>query len=170
MRGAIMRYVLTMIFICVTLQIQAHRFPINTTLVVIEETENEFEQNKEQTPFSEGVFRGMWETELIFFDMRVDAPIPMVNKNLDIRPYLEDAKASGADSLLILKLAYTLNEEKGKQYIEIEEIPYIVYSLGRAQTLTAGAKRIKKRQQVENASKNHLLNKLGEEIVGDIFK
>lgn len=154
--------------ICNILSASAMR-GISTTLIVIEETENEFTNEKAATPFTDGIFLAMWDTPYIFFDMQVDKTIPMYGENPDIRPYLEDARQSGADALLIIKFCYNTYEKQGKLNMKTTDIPYILYSLQEMKVLKSGRKKIEMDRPVENASKNQILKGLGQDIIASIF-
>ena len=111
----------------------------------------------------------MWETPYIFFDMQIDKSIPLFGESLDIRPYMEEVKSSGADSLLLVKLTYQTYEKKSKLYLKITDIPYLLYSTSEMKLLKSGKKIINIDKQVENNSKNQILKDLGLEIVDLIF-
>lgn len=142
---------------------------ISTTLIIIEETENEFVAYKNITPFSDGVFNAMWETPFIFFDMQIDSPIPIFGANPDIRLYLEDARKSGADSILIIKCCYETTEIDGKLNMKTNDIPYILYSIRDMKVLKSGSKKTNIKKQVETNGKNKILKDLGSDVVSDIF-
>jgi len=83
---------------------------LNTVLIIVDEEENNSFVT-EYTPFTDGVFKAMWERECIFFDLRLETPIRVVANNLEVTPFIGAAKGSGADSILLIKVSYTSKKE-----------------------------------------------------------
>lgn len=140
-----------------------------TTLIIIEERENgEFVSGR--TPFANGVFDAMWEKPYIFFDKRIDNPIPFAFETLDIRPYIQDARATNADALLLIKFNYETEKAGGLIQIDIDKVHYTFYSMKDLKTLRSGERKIKMSKVIDNNSKNQIIRNLGQETLNYIYK
>lgn len=141
---------------------------ITTTLVIMEEQENDtFVINA--TPFTDGIFDALWQKEYIFFDMRITEPITIVYNQLDVKPFLETARQSGADSILLIKFHYNVEKEGNNYRLTADEIVYHLYSLSSMKTLRVGRKELHIDQIITRAEKNPLLRKIGFSMLNDIY-
>jgi hypothetical protein len=142
----------------------------STALVILEEKENN-DFVIEATPFSDGIFNALWDKELIFFDMKIEKPIKLVLDVLDIKPYLDEAKNSGADIIVAIKFDYKLSTVKMGYKIIAKEIQYNIFSLNEMKSLRNGKKALKMDQFVEsNEKKIIFLKKFGYDIMNEIFQ
>jgi len=141
----------------------------NTTLVILEEKENSsFVLGA--TPFSDGIFTALWDKELLFFDMKINSSLQMVSNTLDIKPFIKNAKDSGADLILVIKFNYESSSDKAGIKLSAKEIQYNVYSLTEMKSLKSATKNIKIERILESTEKkNELLKKIANDILADIY-
>ena len=142
---------------------------INTTLIVLEETENQVFLS-EKKPISDGIFDALWDKETIFFDYLNTNPLKFNLNDLDIRPFLRDTREAGADSLLIIKINYNTTVVDSKIKIEIKEVYYNLYSLYKMKSIRAGNLNSKYQDVVDVNQKNAYLKKVGYDILNLIFQ
>lgn len=142
---------------------------INTILVIIEEKEN----NNfiiEKSPISDGIFNAMWEKEeFIFFDMKIDSSIPVKGSYLDVKPYINVAKSSGADSIFLIKINYVTNYEKDGYRIKLDEVSYNLYSLKSLNSIISGAKKININKYVKKEAKDQTLKGIGYKFLNELY-
>jgi hypothetical protein len=143
---------------------------ITTTLIVIEEKENNTIAS-ESTPFSDAVFNALWEKEYIFFDMKIDKPMLYAGKILSVQPYLNTARASGADSILLIKLNYSTLKEDRQTIINIPDAEYHLYSLNAMKTLRNGKIEMKIHEVFQSPDeKAKILKNCGDRILAEIYQ
>jgi len=119
-----MKIFLTIAALLIQISVFAGDFDsFSTTLVACEESENS-NYYLDTVPFSEGVYDAMWESSGVFFDIRVYEPLNIVDGQLDVKPYLTETRAAGADSLLLIKFNYESKMAGTKLNITIKEIYY----------------------------------------------
>ena len=145
-------------------------FSASTILVVIDESENgEIVVN--EAPISDGIFNALWENDqIIFFDMRIQNHLEFNDKNLDINPFISDAKIAGADSILLIKVDYLFKEEKNNYILNIKEYYYNFYSINEARSLIAGKKKLVYNKKIDKREKKNLLNQFGSRIINEIYR
>ena len=141
----------------------------STILVIIDESENgEIVVN--EAPISDGIFDALWEDDqIIFFDMKIQNSLNFDKKNLDINPFINDAKGAGADSILLIKVDYTFKEIKNYYLLNVKEYYYNFYSLSQQKSLTAGKKKLVFNKRIDKKEKRILLNKFGSRIIHEIY-
>lgn len=144
-------------------------FNASTILVIIDESENG-ETVINEAPVSDGIFDALWENDrIIFFDMKIQTPLNFVNENLDINPFINDAKGAGADSILLIKIGYSFKEEKNNYVLNVKEYYYNFYSIIEQKSLTVGKKELVLNKKIGIEDKNSLLNQLGVRIINEIY-
>ncbi|HOV14501.1 MAG TPA: hypothetical protein PK771_09480 [Spirochaetota bacterium] len=143
---------------------------LNTVLIIVDEEENNSFVT-EATPFTDGIFKAMWEKEYIFFDLRLEDPIKVVSNNLEVGPFIGAAKSSGADSILLIKIAYSSKKEGYGLRITATDLYYNIYSLNSMKTIKSGKKKININQRVDNVEqKNAFLKNTGFDILYEIYE
>ena len=146
---------------------------IYTTLVVVEEQENEKFVSKisKSSPVTDGIFEALWKNnDYIFFDMAIDTPLLTVEKQLDIKPFLDVARESGADSILLIKFHYNSKKEKAALRINAHELSYNLYSLNHLKSLKVGEIKFKVNKLVQVAKKQAVLKKIGYKVLNEIYR
>ena len=149
---------------------EKNNFDVSTILVIIEENEN----GKiiiDETPVSDGIFDALWENDqVVFFDMKIVSPFKFNEKDLDIKPFLNEAKSAKADSILLIKADYT-SEAVNKDVIIInfKEYYYHFYSLTQLKSLSVGKKEINYNEKIEVKKKTSLLKQIGVRILNEIY-
>ncbi|MBN2546960.1 MAG: hypothetical protein JXB50_14255 [Spirochaetes bacterium] len=142
---------------------------IYTTLVIIEEQQNG-EMSKESL-VSDGIFDALWDlNENIFFDMVKEKPFLLIDNQLDVKPFLQEAKKSGADTLLLIKFNYTLTEEGAGFRIKADKVKYNLYSLKQLKSLKNGDKEILYNELIDKKDKEKILKDIGYKMLNEIFK
>lgn len=145
-------------------------FNISTTLVIVEEIEND-KIPEEKSPFSDGIMEALWEKPYIFFDMKLKEPIKMYKGKIDMRPYIESGNSSGADSILLVKLNYEAVYEKNKDVrVKIESIHYTLYSLTELKALVTGKKILKLDRYIGITEKPAFMKRLGKDLLNEIYQ
>jgi hypothetical protein len=163
------------IFICffiftVVVFSEKNNFDVSTILVIIEENEN----GKiiiDETPIADGIFDALWENDqVVFFDMKIVSPFKFNEKDLDVKPFLNEAKAAKADSILLIKVDYT-SEEMNKDVIMInlKEYYYHFYSIKQLNSLSVGKREINYNEKMEVKKKFSLLKQIGVRILNEIY-
>ncbi len=164
-------------FICILLCIifiqyintQEKRDIIFTTLVIIEEQKNG-EMSKESL-VSDGIFNALWDlNENIFFDMVIEKPFLLINNQLDVKPFLQEARKSGADSLLLIKFNYIISEESSGFRIKVDEVKFNLYSLNQLKSLRNGDKKILYNEFADKKNKDKILKDIGYKMLKEILK
>lgn len=139
-------------------------FGYSTLLLMVEETENgKFEQQKE-TPIFDGLIDYLWETDILFFDMQIDKPITVRNDALDPVPFIGEAKFSGADMVLLIKIDYQFTEKDGTAEFKLTEIPYTYYSLTNYKVAKNGVAKVNLSKIFNSRKKREILKEIGNEI------
>lgn len=141
---------------------------ISTILVIVEEFENGH-QARPFTPFADGIIDALWEEPYIFFDMKIDKPLNMTNDILHVKQYINAARDSGADSILLVKFSYTSEDVEAMIRLKIDKIYYHVYSLYTLKTLTHGFEEVNINELVELNAKNTRIKKLAYSFTKGIF-
>ncbi|HNZ26931.1 MAG TPA: hypothetical protein PLG34_04110 [Spirochaetota bacterium] len=141
----------------------------STTLVACEESENS-NYYLDTVPFSEGVYDAMWESSGVFFDIRVYEPLNIVDGQLDVKPYLTETRAAGADSLLLIKFNYESKMVGTKLNITIKEIYYNLYSLNDMKSIRVGKRTLNIDKTIELRTKDSYLKQLGIDTIQEIYK
>lgn len=145
-------------------------FGYSTLLLAIEETENKFSASKTSTPFIDGIIDGLWEDECIFFDIPIEKPLSFHDSHLDVTPFLAEAKYSGADIILLLKVNYEIKETKGKKLeFKLEEIPFLFYSIRDLKTIKSGKKAINIKETITASQKRDFIKELGKSIIKELY-
>jgi len=140
-----------------------------TTLVIIEEQQNG-EMSKESL-VADGIFDALWDiNENIFFDMVIEKPFLLVENQLDVKPFLQDARKSGADSLLLIKFNYTLADEGPGFRIKADEVKFNLYSLNKLKSLRNGDKKLSYNELIDKKDKEKILKDLGYKMLKEIYK
>lgn len=143
---------------------------INTVLIVVDEEENGSFVT-EYTPFTDGIFKAMWDREYIFFDMRLEDPIKLTSGKLEVNPYLNEAKASGADTILLVKVTYFSKKEGAGLRINAKDFYYNIYSIGGMKSIRHGRGDLQINEHIDNIEqKNAFLKNSGFEILNKIFR
>ncbi|MCK4799063.1 MAG: hypothetical protein KAT05_16940, partial [Spirochaetes bacterium] len=146
---------------------------IYTTLVVVEEQENEKFVSKisKSSPVTDGIFEALWnKNEYIFFDMMIDKPLSIVQDKLDIEPFLLAARESGADSILLIKFHYSSKEEKAGLRIKADGVFFNLYSLNHLKSIREGEIKVKVNEYIEISKKVETLKKIGFNVLNKIYK
>jgi hypothetical protein len=144
-------------------------FNTSTILVVIDESENgEIVIN--EAPISDGIFDALWEDDqIIFFDMKIQNSLNFDKKDLDINPFINDAKGAGADSILLIKVDYSFKEIKNYYLLNVKEYYYNFYSITAQKSLSAGKRKLIFNKRINKNEKKVLLNKFGTRIIHEIY-
>jgi hypothetical protein len=146
------------------------KFNVSTTLVIVEEQENE-KFIAEGSPVTDGIFDALWDkSDYIFFDISVKEPIKTVFDELDVKQYMMTAKESGADSILLIKFHYFSDTERTGIRLKASEYSYNLYSLNEMKTLRSGKIRLKIDELVDVKAKEGSLKRLGVNILNEIYK
>ncbi len=141
----------------------------NTTLIIIEEQEND-KFLFDNTTITDGIFETLWDmNKFIFFDLKLDKPINVISNELDIKPYISIARESGADSILLLKMNYTLEEKGDNLIINFNEFLFNLYSLNDLASIKSGKKSLKINKKFNKKNKNFNLKKIGSSIIKEIY-
>lgn len=153
------------IFICSMFNFYGIRnFGYSTLLLMVEESENgSFEQQKE-TPIFDGLIDYLWETDVLFFDMQIDKPITVRDGALDPVPFIGEAKYSGADMVLLIKIDYQFTDENGTVEFKLDEIPYTYYSLTNYKVVKNGTAKPKLLKHFNSRKKREMLKEIGKSI------
>lgn len=139
-------------------------FGYSTLLLMVEESENgNFEQQKE-TPIFDGLIDYLWETDILFFDMQLNKPITMQNGTLDPVPFVGEAKFSGADTVLLIKIDYEFIDKDGTAEFKLDEIPYTYYSLTNCKIIKNGTIKPKLLKRFDSRKKHETLKEIGKDI------
>ncbi len=139
-------------------------FGYSTLLLMVEETENgNFEKQKE-TPIFDGLIDYLWETDILFFDMRIDKPISIRNEALDPVPFIGEAKISGADMVLLIKIDYQFIDKDGTAEFKLIEVPYTYYSLTNYKVVKKGTAKINLEKHFNSRKKREILKEIGKEL------
>lgn len=141
----------------------------STTLIACEESENS-NYNLNAVPFSEGVYDAMWESGGVFFDMRVYEPLNIIDGQLDVKPFLTETRAAGADSLLLIKFNYQSKIAGTKLNIVVKDIYYNLYSLNDMKSVRVGKRTLNIDDTIEMRIKDAYLKQLGADTIYSIFK
>jgi len=148
---------------------QEKNYNIFTTLVIIEEQKNG-EMSKESL-VSDGIFNALWDlNENIFFDMVIEKPFLLINNQLDVKPFLQEARKSGADSLLLIKFNYIISEESSGFRIKVDEVKFNLYSLNQLKSLRNGDKKILYNEFADKKNKDKILKDIGYKMLKEILK
>ena len=143
---------------------------ISTILVIIEERENDVILTDE-TPVAEGIFETLWENQnIIFFDLKVDSPIKFNDNNLDAKPFIEDAKNSGADSILLIKIEYIIEQKKDGNTLKVKEYYYNLYSIDDLESLKIGKNPLNINKKIDVREKKEILKQIGIQIINEVYK
>ena len=141
-----------------------------TTLVIVEETENGTSPQEER-PLSDGIFNTLWDlNDYIFFDMIPESPITFIDKQLDVKPFFNTARGAGADSVLLIKLDYTIEELDQNIHLKIDQYHYHLYSLNQLKSVREGEIPLKYDKIIEKKDKTKVLNKIGAELMKTIYQ
>lgn len=163
----IMIHVLLIVF---TISSKKSISDIATILVVIEERENEAIL-AEQTLVAEGIIDALWQNEnIIFFDMKIDYPIKFKNNNLDALSFIEIAAGSGADTILLIKIDYTVDKIKTGINLKAKEYYYNLYSLYNLESFKAGKKPLDINKKMDAGEKIETLKQIGIKIINEVFE
>lgn len=141
---------------------------ISTILVIVEEFENG-KPSAPFTPFIDGLIDALWEEPYIFFDMKITKPLGMTNNIIHVKEYINAARDSGADSILMVKFDYSSEDVEAMVRLKIDKIYYHVYSLQTLKTLIHGEESIDMNELVELSSKNKRIKNLAYSFTKDIF-
>lgn len=141
---------------------------ISTILVIVEEFENGM-PSQTYTPFVDGMIDALWEEPYIFFDMQIKKPLGMTNNLLHVNQYINSARESGADAILLVKFNYSSEDVEAMVRLQIEKIYYHVYSLHTLQTLAHGVEEVNMNELVELSSKNKRIKNLAFSFTQGIF-
>ena len=142
---------------------------LNTILIVVDEEENNSFVT-ETTPFTDGIFKAMWEKDHIFFDMRLEDPIRIISGVPEVKPFIGAAEGAGADSILLIKISYFSEKEGAGLRVNANELYYNFYSLNSMKSLKNGKKKLNVNQHIDNVEqKNAFLKNTGFEILNDIY-
>ncbi len=143
---------------------------LSTILVIIEERENDAILIDE-TPVIEGIFDTLWENQnIIFFDLKVDSPLKFNNNNLYANPFIQDAKNSGADSILLIKIEYTTEIVKSSITLKAKEYYYNLYSIDNNESLKAGKNPLHINKKIDAGDKKAILKQVGIQIINEVYK
>ncbi len=142
---------------------------INTLLIACEETENTFAETKDTAPFSDGIMRSMWEKSYIFFDIKLKQPLNIVYNQLDVNPFVKEAKGAGADSILMIKFVYTFKEDGAQYRLSVENVDYLLYSVRSLKVMKSGSKKLKINKLIDINVKHKYLKDLGSNVLNDIL-
>lgn len=154
-----------MIFICCSFNFYGIRnFGYSTLLLMVEETENGTFERQKETPIFDGLIDYLWETDVLFFDMRLDKPITMRNETLDPVPFIGEAKYSGADMALLIKIDYQFTDKDGTAEFRLDEIPYTYYSLTNCRVVKNGVAKPKLLKRFNSRKKREILKEIGKNI------
>ncbi|MCG8569097.1 MAG: hypothetical protein MJB14_03050 [Spirochaetes bacterium] len=141
---------------------------INTTLVVVEESDNENHEIIE-TPFTDGVINALWEKPYIIFDIKPDKPLSFNSENLNYRPFISIAESGSADSILLIKANYQSIDEQGRLRILLKEVHYCLYAIHSKKIITYGTKKVDFNQLVSKGEKYRVLKKTGIDLLLSIY-
>jgi hypothetical protein len=162
-------FILFFILLIAVSTFSLNHFDTATTLVVLEEKENG-DFPVEFTPFSDGVFSALWDKECMFFDMKISKPLNFVSNMLDVKPFLNEARGSGADSLLLIKFDYKTVLEKTGIKISVDEIAYNFYSLDAMKSIKSVKKSIAYNKFVETEDeKIKEIKNFGYSLLNEIY-
>ena len=139
-------------------------FGYSTLLLMVEETENGTFEAQKETPIFDGIIDHLWDTDILFFDMQIDKPITERNGALDPVPFIGEAKFSGADMVLIIKIDYKFTDENGTAEFSLNEIPYAYYSLNNYKVVKSGRTKINMTKRFNSRKKREILKEIGKEI------
>ncbi|HOJ63946.1 MAG TPA: hypothetical protein PLE45_05950 [Spirochaetota bacterium] len=142
---------------------------IGTTLVIIDEEENNILINGNITPFSEGIFAALWDKEYLFFDSKIAEPLKLVYNQLDIKPFLMETRNAGADTLLLIKINYDVNSKGSKIVLKLNEVYFNLYSLVEMKSLKVGKKKLNINTTLTLEEKNKFLKQVGYDVLFDIY-
>lgn len=158
-------FLLVIIFVCSLFNSYGIKnFGYSTLLLMVEECENgSFEQQKE-TPIFDGLIDYLWETDVLFFDMQLDKPITIRNEALDPVPFIGEAKYSGADMALLIKIDYQFTDENGTAEFRLDEIPYTYYSLTNYKVVKNSIVKPKLLKRFNSRKKREMLKEIGKSI------
>lgn len=141
---------------------------IFTTLVVMEEMENNGFV-KEDTPVTNGVFDALWEKDFIFFDMKINKPISIKTHKLSAEKFINIAKNSGADSILLIKFHYNAKKTKGGIILTSKKVFYHLFSINSMTTLKSGTVDVDLNKVVYKNEKKKYLRNVGYQFTKDLF-
>jgi hypothetical protein len=140
-----------------------------TTLVVMDEQENGM-VTADTTPFADGVYDALWESDYIFFDMRIKKPLGMVYNQLDIKPFIQTARESGADSVLLIQFHYDSKKEGSNYRLHADEVVFHLYSLNLMKSIRVGRHKVDFDMSINPKAKLRTLRKIGYEALKDIYR
>lgn len=139
-------------------------FGYSTLLLMVEETENGTFEAQKETPIFDGLIDYLWETDILFFDMRIDKPITVRNEALDPVPFIGEAKISGADMVLLIKIDYQFIDKDGTAEFKLVEVPYTYYSLTNYKVVKKGIAKIGLEKLFNSRKKREILKEIGKEL------
>lgn len=143
----------------------------STLLVIVEESDNKFSPNKNSTPISDGIVDVLWMQNCIFFDIQATQAMTSIDGKLQLKPFLSDAKYSGADGVLLIKASYKSSNTKSKRLrIQMDNISYSLYSLSGNRLLKNGNFDTLRNDVINHKNKYEHLKKIGVEIATEIYK
>lgn len=139
-------------------------FGYSTLLLMVEETENGVFEKQKETPIFDGLIDYLWETDILFFDMQIDKSITVRNGALDPVPFIGEAKFSGADMVLLIKIDYQFVDKDGTAEFKLTEIPYTYYSLTNYKVVKNGVAKVDFKEVFNARKKREMLKNIGKEI------
>lgn len=140
----------------------------NMSLIIIEENQNG--EISKDSLITDGIFEAFWEkTNKIFFDMVIEKPLLITNGIPDVSPFLKEAYKTGVDSIIIIRINYSITEENNQYKIKLEEVNHNIYSLPLASSLSCGKKNFNYSEVVDKNKKNNALKNLGIKIVENMI-
>ena len=139
-------------------------FGYSTLLLMVEETENSTFEAQKETPIFDGIIDHLWDTDILFFDMQIDKPITIRNEALDPVPFIGEAKFSGADMVLLIKIDYQFIDKDGTAEFKLVEVPYTYYSLTNYKVVKKGIAKIGLEKLFNSRKKREILKEIGKEL------
>ncbi len=147
---------------------------VHTTLVLIEETENGKKIVREPAfnqPFADGLYETLWNYDGIFFDGVPSQKIPIeTNGTLCPYPFIREATACGADSLLLIKVNYSTSVRYSKVTIVLDDLRYHLYSIYDDKTVSVGDLSGQFQNTTERPKQQTYLKALGEKVLKIIYE
>lgn len=141
-----------------------------TTLIIIDEEENNTFLN-DIKPVSDGILDALWSRDdYIFFDINISSPLVLNNDSFDINPFKKSAMDSGADFILMIKINYTFGNENNILKVKIDNYYYNLYSVKDDKIVRKEKKELKIDEIVKKETKNNFLKKVGISILNEIYK
>ena len=147
---------------------------IYTTLVIIEETENHKKIMREpglNQPFTDGIYESLWDFDGIFFDTTPTVPFTYEQDGRTLSPiqYIKQGIATGADSVLLIKVNYSTSLDYSKLVIILDDLRYNLFSIHRGVSVTSGDLSGKYSTKTERVRQATYLRSLGKSVLKDIF-